>query len=87
MRFIGVLGRESEGSGPWAESQDLTVLFGSYNFVGCLTRVLTDTSTCNRSPHVPVETQHPRSNIKKTYLIISPEKESCKILALDLHWT
>ena len=31
-------------------------------FVGCLTRVRTDTSTCNSSTCSPVETRHPQVN-------------------------
>src|SRR5712692_10038352 len=34
--------------------------FGNYCFVGCLTRVRTDTSACNSSTCLPVETRHPR---------------------------
>ncbi len=44
------LGSESES---W-------LLFGSYCFAGCLTRVRTGTSACNLPPHLPVETRHPQ---------------------------
>ena len=36
------------------------ICFGNYCFVGCLTRVRTDTSTCNSSTCSPVETRHPQ---------------------------
>ena len=43
-----------------SESVSSCLIFGSYCFVGCLTRVRTDTSTCNSSTCSPVETRHPQ---------------------------
>ncbi len=43
-----------------SESVSSCLIFGSYCFVGCLTRVRTDTSTCNSTICSPVETRHPQ---------------------------
>src|SRR5947209_4722788 len=45
-----------------SESVSSCLIFGSYCFVGCLTRVRTDTSTCNSTICLPVETRHPQVN-------------------------
>ena len=45
-----------------SESVSSCLIFGSYCFVGCLTRVRTDTSTCNSTICSPVETRHPQMN-------------------------
>ena len=49
---------------------------GNYCFVGCLTRVRTDTSTCNSSICPPVETRHPQMKniVSTTSQLLFPDR-------------
>src|SRR5262249_1774412 len=54
------------------------LLFGSYCFAGCLTRVRTGTSACNLPPHLPVETQHPQVFSSLWREVITPALFLCR---------
>src|SRR6266567_3900242 len=53
-----------------SESVSSCLIFGSYWFVGCLTRVRTDTSTCNSSICWSVETRHPLDVLALYHIVL-----------------
>ena len=58
--------------------------FGNYCFVGCLTRVRTDTSACNSSTCLPVETRHPQMKLHQKQTLSTP---SCAFFMISHYLT